>query len=260
VIYTVLIQVVLEIILFYSLDLHPSGAPPIDWMACIIVSLFPLLLMLAVYEGVYFFERWKESIRHSEALALANVQSQFEALKKQLDPHFLFNSLNTLAYLIDLENEPAQEYLSRLADVYRYVLETRGQTTVSLEEELAFLDDYLYLNQVRFRDNLQLEKELSPASRRRQVPALSLQLLVENAIKHNIISPDQPLSIRIVEEGDSLRIENNKQTRPSLGYSSRLGLKNLQEQYGLLTARPLKISDEATRFSVTIPLLEASAA
>ncbi|MEM7656973.1 MAG: histidine kinase [Bacteroidota bacterium] len=257
--YTVLIQVVLEAILFYSLNLHPSGAPPIDWMACIVTSLFPLGLMLAVYEGVFFFEKWKDSIRQQEKMALAQVQSQFEALKKQLDPHFLFNSLNTLAYLIDLENEPAQEYLSRLSDVYRYVLETRDRTTVKLEDELGFLEDYLYLNQVRFQDHVQLEQELSPAVKERRLPALSLQLLVENALKHNVISAEQPLSIRIKEEDGQLWIENNKQMKQGKVPSTRLGLANLQEQYRLLTSQAIEIIDEPKRFAVRLPLLEPAA-
>jgi sensor histidine kinase YesM len=260
VVYSVLIQVLLEWVIFYWLNLHPSGAPPIDWMTCILVSLVPLVPMMAIYEGLYFFEQWKQSIRQQEALALANMQSQLEALKKQLDPHFLFNSLNTLAYLIDLDNDPAQEYLSRLSDVYRYVLETRNRTTVSLVDELTFLEDYLYLNQVRCHHHLHLEKVLPPAVGQQQIPALSLQLLVENALKHNVISAEQPLHIRITAERDGITVSNNKQPRSSLATSTKVGLSNLAEQYRLLTHRPIEIDDTAQTFSVHLPFLERALA
>lgn len=259
IVYSFVVQVLLELILFYGLDLHPAGAPPVNWWACVLSSLIPLPLFGLVYEAGYFFREWKKSIQQSEALARSQVQAQFDALKKQLDPHFLFNSLNTLAYLIDLENEPAQEYLSRLSDVYRYVLETRQHATVSLADELAFLEDYLYLNKVRHRDHFQVETILDPACQHQKVPALSLQLLVENALKHNEASAERPLHISISSEPEGIRVSNNKQPRPSLIQSTRVGLQNLTDQYRLLTSRPVEIRSDGTRFEVFLPYLERTA-
>jgi len=254
-VYSTLVQVLLELILFYWLDLHPEGAPPVDWWSCVLTSLLTLIPMALIYEATYFFSEWKKNLQRSEALARRQVEAQLDALKKQLDPHFLFNSLNTLAFLIDLENEPAQEYLARLSDVYRYVLDTRHRTTVSLADELAFLDDYLYLNQVRYRQGLEVVKDLSPESQQRQIPALSLQLLVENAIKHNEISQERPLSIHIASEEEAITVSNNKQPKSALAKSTQVGLKNLEEQYRLLILPPLEVVDEPGRFTVRLPFV-----
>lgn len=221
-----------------------------------LIVFIPLIIISLIYESVYFFEEWKKNIQQTESLARINIQSQFEALKKQLDPHFLFNSLNTLAALIDEENEPAQQYLERLSDVYRYVLETRGKTTVSLNEELEFLESYLYLNKVRFRDNLQIEQQLSEAYRLKHIPALSLQLLVENAIKHNVVSREHPLVIRIFEQEGTLVVENNKQMKSSIGHSTKIGLQNIIHRYELLTSQPIEVINNDQLFSVRLPLLQ----
>ncbi len=221
-----------------------------------LIIFIPLVIISLIYESVYFFEEWKKNIQQTEALARVNIQSQFEALKKQLDPHFLFNSLNTLASLIDAENEPAQEYLERLSDVYRYVLETRNKTTVTLESELEFLEAYIYLNKVRFRDNLQIEQELSDAYRHRHIPALSLQLLVENAIKHNVVSREHPLVIRIFEEEGQLVVENKKRVKQTLGHSTKIGLQNIINRYEILTSEPIVVINNEVLFSVKLPLLQ----
>jgi sensor histidine kinase YesM len=221
-------------------------------------SLIPTAMVLLVYETVYFFEAWKTNVRQTEALAREAVQSQLEVLKNQLDPHFLFNSLNTLAALIDDENVPAQQYLERLADVYRYVLVSRTKNTVSLEEEMAFLDAYVYLNKARFRDNLLVETELSPAAYRKYVTPLSLQMLVENAIKHNVVSKGSPLKIKIRQEGSEyLVVENNLQEKTILEKSTRVGLQNITNRYQLLTDRRVEVLRNDERFIVKLPLLSA---
>ena len=222
----------------------------------LLIVLIPLIIMFLIYESTYFFGEWKKNIQQTEALARANIQSQFEALKKQLDPHFLFNSLNTLASLIDDENEPAQQYLERLSDVYRYVLETRDKTTVSLQDELDFLEAYVYLNKVRFRDNLQIEQQLSEAYRHKHIPALSLQLLVENAIKHNVISREHPLVIRIFEQEGQLVVENTKRMKSTFGHSTKIGLQNIIHRYELLTSQPIEVINNEDLFSVRLPLLQ----
>lgn len=221
-------------------------------------SLIPTVMILLVYETVYFFESWKTNVRKTEALARENVQSQLEVLKNQLDPHFLFNSLNTLAALIDDKNIPAQAYLERLSDVYRYVLVSRSKNTVTLEEEMVFLDAYIYLNKTRFRENLQVEKQLSTAAYRRVVAPLSLQMLVENAIKHNIVSKSNPLQIRIHQEGtEYLVVENNIQEKTILEKSTQVGLQNIVNRYRLLTDRPVEVLRNRGRFIVKLPLLPA---
>jgi sensor histidine kinase YesM len=228
-----------------------------DFRESFLVSLIPTFVCLLVYESVYFFEAWKRNVKKSEELARENIQSQLEVLKNQLDPHFLFNSLNTLASLIDDENQPAQEYLDRLADVYRYVLVSREKNTVTLEEEMNFLDAYIYLNKVRFRENLRVEKAIQAEAYHRQVAPLSLQMLVENAIKHNVVSKEKPLVIRIAQEIDNyLSIENNVQEKVTFEKSTKVGLQNIINRYRLLTDRQVEISKNTEFFSVRLPLLQ----
>ncbi|MBC8153544.1 MAG: histidine kinase [Bacteroidetes bacterium] len=220
------------------------------------ISIIPMIVVYLVYEAVYFFEAWKLNVRKTESLARESVQSQLEVLKNQLDPHFLFNSMNTLAALIDDENIDAQRYLEHLSDVYRYVLVSRSKNTVPLDEEIAFLDAYVYLNKIRFRDNLQVEKQLSPEACRQYVTPLSLQMLIENAIKHNVVSKEKPLKIRIHhEENGYLVVENNIQEKTILEKSTRVGLQNIINRYSLLTDRQVEVIRNGGLFTVKIPLL-----
>lgn len=220
------------------------------------IGLIPTIIVTLIYESVYFFESWRQNVKRTEALARENVQSQLETLKSQLDPHFLFNSLNTLASLIEDENKPAQVYLDRLADVYRYVLVSRDKNTVTLEEEMEFLDAYVYLNKTRFRENLQVEKQISQRSYQQRVAPLSLQMLIENAIKHNIVSQDKPLRIKISEDNlGYLQIENNMQEKKTFEKSTKVGLQNIINRYKLLTDRQVEIIKNAELFKVRIPLL-----
>ncbi|WP_375444196.1 sensor histidine kinase [uncultured Fibrella sp.] len=219
------------------------------------MSLIPTLLVYLVYEAIYFFEAWKLNVRKTESLARESVQSQLAVLKNQLDPHFLFNSMNTLAALIDDENIDAQQYLERLSDVYRYVLVSRTKNTVLLEEEIAFVDAYVYLNKIRFRDNLQVDKQLSPEAYGQYVTPLSLQMLIENAIKHNVVSKESPLTIRIQQEGDQLVVANNIQEKTILEKSTRVGLQNIINRYSLLTDRQVEVVRQGGLFTVKIPLL-----
>jgi sensor histidine kinase YesM len=220
------------------------------------ISIVPTTIVFLIYEAVYFFESWKMNVRKSESLMREGVQSQLEVLKNQLDPHFLFNSMNTLAALIDDENTNAQDYLERLSDVYRYVLVSRSKDTVTVEEEIAFVDAYVYLNKIRFRDNLLVSKELSAETLQQHVTPLSLQMLVENAIKHNVTSRENPLTITIREDSDAyLVVENNILEKTTLEKSTRVGLQNIINRYSLLSERRVEIIRQKGLFTVRIPLL-----
>lgn len=223
------------------------------------ISIVPTVIVYLVYEAVYFFDAWKMNVRKTEALMRENVQSQLEVLKNQLDPHFLFNSMNTLAALIDDENTAAQDYLEKLSDVYRYVLVSRNKNTVPLSEEIAFVDAYVYLNKIRFRDNLRVEKQFSGITLAHYIAPLSLQMLIENAIKHNVATRENPLVIAIRDDGDGyLAVENNISEKTILEKSTRVGLQNIINRYGLLTDKEVKITRDEARFTVRIPLLDQS--
>jgi hypothetical protein len=223
-----------------------------------LISLVPTIIISLIYESTFFFLEWKSNVKRTEQLARQQVQSQLDALKSQLDPHFLFNSLNTLAALIEETNNPAQEYLDRLADVYRYVLINREKNTVTVEEEMKFLEAYIFLTKTRFRENLQIENQLKPEIYQKQIAPFSLQLLVENALKHNIISKDKKLHIAILEEdnGKYLSIQNNIQAKQTFEQSTKIGLQNIINRYKLLSSYPVEVIKDAFIFKVKIPLLD----
>lgn len=229
---------------------------PDEWGMMAVSNLIPTFFVMSVYEGAYFFEEWKKNFQRSEALAKENIRSQFQALKSQLDPHFLFNSLNTLAALIDPKNKDAQNYLEQLSDVYRYVLLSKQKETVSLREELEFVHAYIYLNKTRYRDNLLVQNDIPEESMEQRVAPLSLQILVENALKHNIISKDKPLTLSIaVDRHGYVVVENNVQKKNILEKSTKTGLENIVNRYALLTAKQVEISSTADLFSVRLPLI-----
>ena len=223
-------------------------------------SLVPTVAVLTLYETMYFFEQWKTSLGRAEALGRAQNQAQLEALQSQLDPHFLFNNLNTLAALIEPGNAPAQQFVEQLADVYRYVLLAQGHATVPLAEELAFVDTYLALHKARFRENLRVETHIASAALARHVAPLSVQLLVENALKHNVASREHPLHLRLTVAADApgfLVVENTLRPRTAgLAPGTGTGLANVRRRYQLLGATPaVEAGAAGAEFRVRLPLL-----
>ncbi|MBH8570989.1 histidine kinase [Microvirga sp. STS02] len=225
-------------------------------------SLVPTVAVLTLYETMYFFEQWKTSLDRAEALGRAQNQAQLEALQSQLDPHFLFNNLNTLSALIEPGNAPAQDFVEQLADVYRYVLLAQGRATVPLAEELAFVETYLALHKARFRDNLRVEMSIAAAAKSRHVAPLSVQLLLENALKHNVASREHPLHLRLVvavDAPDVLVVENTLRLRTA-GFApgTGTGLANVRRRYTLLgAAQTVEAGATDGKFVVKLPLLPA---
>jgi sensor histidine kinase YesM len=225
----------------------------------VLVNLVPTLVVILVYESKHFFQQWEQNVRRAEQLIQAGVQSQLEALQSQLDPHFLFNSLNTLAALIEPGNIPAQQFVEQLSDVYRYVLLSRDKKTVPLAEELAFVDTYIALQKARFRDNIRVEQHIPPEVLDRHVAPLSVQLLVENALKHNVASRENPLELRLTADPATgyFTVENVLQPRlAGLALGTGTGLRNVQHRYELLhPSQPVEINTENHWFRVRLPLL-----
>ncbi|SNR63334.1 MULTISPECIES: sensor histidine kinase [Hymenobacter] len=226
------------------------------------LNLIPTVIVQLVYESSNYFRQWAENVRRAEQLQSAGVQSQLEALQSQLDPHFLFNNLNTLSALIEPENEPAQQFVEQLSDVYRYVLLTRDKTTVSLAEELAFVDTFLALHKARFRDNLRVVRAVPTAALPLRVAPLSVQLLVENALKHNVASQQHPLELRLTADlaGGYVAVENTLRPRTAgLAPGTGTGLRNVRHRYHLLQApQPVEVSEGNGWFRVQLPLLPPS--
>lgn len=187
-----------------------------------------------------------------------NIRSQFETLKNQVNPHFLFNSLNVLSSLVHEDPDLAESFIVKLTKVYRYVLELKEADIVPLFEELAFIQSYFFLHQIRFGNNLNLYVEVSEADKQRYLPPLTLQILVENAIKHNIISRDRPLTIELFMEQDELVVRNSFQPRQDQVASTGLGLANLEARYGFLADKQPRFFVENDHYIARVPLLDLS--
>jgi sensor histidine kinase YesM len=185
----------------------------------------------------------------------ANLLSQFETLKNQVNPHFLFNSLNVLLELVHDDAALAEDFIVKLTKVYRYVLELKDQDSVSLREELRFIQNYLFLQQIRFGNSLQLYSQVPESSQERHLPPLSLQLLVENALKHNVVSREQPMAIEMMVEDGWFVVRNSYQPRQDQVISTGIGLSNLRQRYAFLEAPAPSFGVEGAHYVARIPLL-----
>ncbi|MDP2060797.1 MAG: histidine kinase [Flavobacteriaceae bacterium] len=196
----------------------------------------------------------KQKIKEQTFLA-GSASAKFDALKNQLDPHFLFNSLNVLTGLIDENPEKAQAFTTALSKVYRYVLEQKNKELVSLDEELDFARTYINLLKMRFEDSILAEIPTRSSQPEFKIVPLSLQLLLENAVKHNLLSPQQPLKIRVYEEDGLLVIENSLNIKESIGSKTEFGLENIKQRYALLSSKKMTIENSENQFIIKLPLL-----
>ncbi|MCC3153620.1 histidine kinase [Hymenobacter sp. BT770] len=209
----------------------------------------------------YFVERERSRARLRQELLRAaqlqkeNFRAQLELLKSQVDPHFLFNSLNVLNSLIAKDPQLAHQFLDQLATVYRLTLDHSAQPVVSLQAEMQLVEAYLFLMQTRLGANLQFEIELKPEALPKGLPPAALQMLVENAIKHNGSTRQKPLQVRIFTEDEAVVVENNRQPRSSPVASTKLGLNNICSRYRYLGAPAVRIAETPTTFRVALPLL-----
>ncbi len=219
--------------------------------ACLLVS-----ILTGFYEAAYYMNALKKSIKEQEQLKRENVESQLEILKNQVKPHFLFNSLNTLASLIPEDASLAVDYVHNLSKVYRYVLEIKDKKLIPVAEELSCVKAYLFMLQIRFGNNLNYEIEESGLVDKHHIVPLSLQLLVENAVKHNIISSKKPLTIIIAPKGNKLTVTNNLQPKIQVAKSTGTGLANIKSRYQILTNLPVEIIKSDHQFSVELPIID----
>ena len=202
----------------------------------------------------FFYVQWAEAVDRVQKLREEKLIFQYETLKSQVNPHFLFNSLNTLLTLVRSEPELSEKFVQKLSAIYRYVLENREKELVQLSSELDFVYDYFYLQKIRDDEKIELKTELNIDINALIVP-VSLQLLVENALKHNVSTRKQPLEIIIHNEGiDKLVVRNKLQLKTQLNESSKIGLKNLNERCRLILNREIEILETADEFIVKVPV------
>jgi LytS/YehU family sensor histidine kinase len=225
--------------------------------ALIFSNIFAFMLTI-LYTGVYFFNQWGHSHLEAEQLKRENLQSQFITLKNQVSPHFLFNSLSTLSSLISEDQSRATEFVQNLARVYRYVLQSIEKKVVDLETELKAAQAYVYLQKMRFGDRLKIDVQIPDVYKQLWIAPFTLQILLENAIKHNVISNDRPLMVQIYYEDNSLVIKNNLQRKSSVEPGTGVGLKNIVSRYYLLDKKAVEIYETNTQFIIKVPLFKES--
>lgn len=220
-----------------------------------VVSFFTFIVVL-IDLGIFLLDQWKRSATEAERFKQENLEFRFDRLKNQVNPHFLFNSLNTLASLVYNNPDTASSFIRQMAKVYRYVLENRDKEMITLSEELNFMEAYFFLVKIRFEEGIDFVIEIAPGCKNLCLPPMTLQLLVENALKHNIVSVSKPLQIQIRAIGKTMEVLNNLQPKISPEPGTKTGLENISSRYAFLTDRIVSVLKTENQFIVKIPLLE----
>jgi sensor histidine kinase YesM len=235
-----------------------AGFNSIKWDSILVVTLLNVICVLFVthvYETVFMVKEQQGEQLKNVHLSRAKAEAELEALRNQIDPHFMFNSLNSLSYLISTNPEKARVFTENLADVYRYILSQKDQTLVLLEDEFEIIEKYGQLLKLRFGDALEIKKHFNGTSYGHfLIPPISAFVALENAVKHNEISAQAPLSIDLSIDGHNLCIRNKIQPKRSLQHSSHIGLRNLDERFKIITGKGISVVREAESFVVALPL------
>jgi len=212
--------------------------------------------IVATFEIFYVNRFIHKMEQEKQELIQANLQSQFDSLRDQVSPHFLFNNLNVLSTLITKDADKADEFIEEMSSVYRYLLRNNEENLTPLKEELKFIDSYNHLLKTRFGEGYQPEIKIDEELKSYALPPMTLQLLVENAVKHNIVSPEQPLRLQLYTENDQLVIKNNLQPRTKTVHSAGVGLENIRSKYKLLNHTTVQVSQSKSHFTITLPLIK----
>ncbi|MEN9489187.1 MAG: hypothetical protein RL494_1452 [Bacteroidota bacterium] len=225
------------------------------------IEIFPpailfTLTLLAVKIGIEFFNSLKNSLLEVEKYKTESANAQLQNLKNQLNPHFLFNNLSVLTSLVYKNQDKAADFINELAKVYRYVLDTKNAELVPLQDELAFLNHYIYLQKIRFEDSIWFEVNVEESKKNDFLLPMCLQMLVENTIQHNETSQANPLKVLIYTEHNSLIIENPILPRSNVADSTKTGLKNIEQRYSFFTDEKVIVANNGTIFKVILPLIQ----
>ena len=259
IVYTIPVVLIIDYVVFIIINENSSAnffKGDFLW-----IHLFYIILSLGVSAFLHargFMINWKASVSQEstkQEIVAKTETAKFESLKSQIDPHFLFNSLNVLTSLIGENPALAEKFTTKLSKVYRYVLEQRNKELTPLEEELRFAKTYMELLGMRFEDAVKFNIPASVTNNELKIVPLSLQLLLENAVKHNVVSSAKPLEINIFEQDGFLHIENNINPKEAIGKSTKIGLRNIADRYGLITKRNVIIERNNKTFKVSLPLL-----
>ncbi|MEP2026025.1 histidine kinase, partial [Reichenbachiella sp.] len=222
----------------------------------LVTALVVDLILVGIYEGYYFFTLWKNSLIRNEQLEKENLAARYETLKNQINPHFLFNSLNTVSALIHEDPNKAEDFIDEFSKMYRFLLEHQDKNLHLLRDELTFVKSYMDLQQIRFGRSLITSIAIDDKKLDYLIPTLSLQLLVENAIKHNKVTVEKPLSISIKEENGMIVVKNTLQLRAESLKSTGIGLNNLNARYEMLASlKPVFLKSDK-EYIAKLPLIQ----
>jgi sensor histidine kinase YesM len=248
------ITILLNYVFIYRIQNVPFAQYLRTTVLLLILQILVIIYIFSVITGIEFFRKWKEGLIRQESMQRKAMELQLETLKNQVNPHFLFNSLNTLTSLVHKDADKAVQFIIQLSDIYRYALENKNMPTVFWAAEKKFVENYLNLQQIRFSTNIAVSMDTGKDEKFQVVP-LSVQMLVENAIKHNIVTAEDPLEIMIFRENNFLVVRNKLQLKSSVEYSENIGLENIKQQYEILAGQKVEISREGGYFTVKLPLL-----
>ncbi|WP_299556009.1 histidine kinase [Seonamhaeicola sp.] len=216
--------------------------------------IFIMLMLLVISKAIKLNNQSKLDAIEKEKLKQQSLQNELTALKNQVNPHFLFNSLNSLSLLVREDQKAAGKFINKLSFLYRYILQSKDQDLVTVKEELKFLESYIHLIKQRYRDNFNVNINIKEEQFKRKIPTLALQLLMENAVKHNEISNDKPLSVDVFDEANYIIIKNKLQKRTGHIESTNTGLSNLNTRFKLQMNKEIEISKDDIHFTVKIPM------
>jgi hypothetical protein len=225
-------------------------------LAYFVGSLLITFMISAIYASVAFFIQWKTDMLRANALEKANLEARYETLRNQVNPHFLFNSLNTLLMLVN-DNPAASRYVESVSEFMRYMLNSRDKEAVLLRDELKIAHEYSFIQQIRFGEKLQVLINVPETYFHFAIPPLALQMLIENAIKHNVVSKEYQLKVNVfIEKGHYLVVENNIQPKIDKEPSTGVGLENIKNRYLYLSDKEVIVKQDHRKFIVMLPLFE----
>ena len=246
----IMVMVILVIAHQELFQVSKMDAPIMFELRGILINLIVYMFLHLLFQN-YQTQQIAVELERTQAV---NLGAQYELLKQQVNPHFLFNSLNTLKSMVDIQDPQSSDFILKLSDFYRFTLESRKMDLISLREELQILDSYVYLLKARFEDGFVTLNEIDPKQYDSAIPPFTLQLLIENCIKHNVVSLDKPLKIKLYTEGDFLVIENQIQLKRG-ALSTGVGLDNINQRFMHLIHKEIEIDKTETTFKVKIPMI-----
>ncbi len=242
--------------MFWLIDLPHFQLNAVRLLFALLFTFCIVVFTVITYKSIHTIDDLQESKQQVKTLSQAQLQAELNALRQQVNPHFLFNSLNSLTALIGEDPAKAEAFSEELSTVYRYLLRANEAPLVPLASELDFLNSYYHLLKTRHGDSLTLVRQVLPGTEERQLPPLTLQLLIENAVKHNIILPDQPLTIYLqTDDTNRLVVSNNIQRKATRALSNGVGLSNILSKYQMLGQPTPTIEDDGIEFRVTVRLI-----